>query len=85
MDLFPGRIINAELPKLPRPEIGHILLASVIGKQDNFHTAIKPAPEQDDLRTVILRIQRHVLDNSLRVAEFFKVTTYIITTIFTKI
>ncbi|GLV45240.1 chaoptin [Carabus blaptoides fortunei] len=72
MDIFPGRIINAELPKLPRPEIGNILLASVIGKQDNFHPAIKVPCGQEDLLTIVRRIQRHVLENRLRVNEFFK-------------
>lgn len=73
MDIFPGRVINAELPKLPRPEIGNILLASVIGKQDNFHPAIKVPCGQDDLLTIVRRIQRHVLENRLRVNEFFRV------------
>lgn len=73
MDIFPGRVINAELPKLPRPEIGNILLASVLGKQDNFHPAITMTSPPEDLRTVIKRIQRYVLDNGVRVNEFFKV------------
>lgn len=73
MDIFPGRVINAELPKLPRPEIGNILLASVLGKQDNFHPAIAIASPSEDLRIVIKRIQRYVLDNGVRVNEFFKV------------
>lgn len=72
MDIFPGRVINAELPKLPRPEIGNILLASVLGKQDNFHPAITMTSPPEDLRIVIKRIQRYVLDNGVRVNEFFK-------------
>lgn len=75
---FPGRVITAELPKLPRPEIGKIILSSVIGKEDNFHPAIRVPPEQEDLRTVIYRIQRHVWSNRIRVDEFFKVSTTLV-------
>lgn len=71
---FPGRIISAELPKLPRPEIGKIILSTVIGKADNFHPSIKLPPEQEDLMTVIRRVQRHVSDNRIRIEDFFKVS-----------
>lgn len=69
---YPGRVINAELPKLPRPEIGKIMAASVFGKQSIFHSCLEPPREIEDLITVIRRIQRHVLQNRLRVNEFFK-------------
>lgn len=75
---FSGRIISAELPKLPRPEIGNIILSSVIGKEDNFHPAIKIPSEQEDLMTVIYRIQRHVWDNRVRIDEFFKVSNFFV-------
>ncbi|KRT80572.1 hypothetical protein AMK59_7613, partial [Oryctes borbonicus] len=62
LNQFPGRIINAELPKLPRPEIGKIMASSVFGKQSIFHPALNAPPETQDLVTVIRRIQRHVLE-----------------------
>lgn len=73
---FPGRVISAELPKLPRPEIGKIILSSIIGKEDNFHPAIKKPAAQEDLRTVVLRIQKHVLENRIRIDQFFQVMLF---------
>lgn len=70
---FPGRVISAELPKLPRPEIGKIILSSVIGKEDNFHPAIRQPEAPEDLRTVVLRIQKHVHENRIRINQFFQV------------
>lgn len=69
---FPGRLISAELPKLPRPEIGKVILSSILGKEQTFHPAINKAVEQEDLRTVISRIQRHMWDNRIRIEDFFK-------------
>lgn len=70
---FPGRVISAELPKLPRPEIGKIILSSVLGKESTFHPSIKKALEPEDIQNVILRVQRHVWNNRIRIEEFFKV------------
>lgn len=72
LSLFPGRIINAELPKLPRPEIGKIQASSIFGKQSIFHPTLKKPRQAQDLLQTIRRIQKHVLENRLRVAEFFK-------------
>ncbi|XP_018321327.1 uncharacterized protein LOC108734325 [Agrilus planipennis] len=69
---FPGRVISAELPKLPRPEIGKILAASIFGKQSIFHPALEPPKEQRDLMTLMTRIQRHILENRIRLSEFFE-------------
>ncbi|XP_045460656.1 uncharacterized protein LOC123671052 [Harmonia axyridis] len=69
---FPGRVIDAELPKLPRPEIGKILASSLFGKKNVFHPALKEKYQNEDLITIMSRIQQHVLKNRLRVNEFFK-------------
>ncbi|KAL3279480.1 hypothetical protein HHI36_016990 [Cryptolaemus montrouzieri] len=69
---FPGRVIDAELPKLPRPEIGKILASSLFGKKNVFHPALKEKYQNEDLITIMSRIQQHVLKNRLRVNEFFR-------------
>ncbi|RZC35018.1 uncharacterized protein BDFB_001668, partial [Asbolus verrucosus] len=66
LSLFPGRIINAELPKLPRPEIGKLLASSIFGKQSIFHSSLNEPKQMQDLITTMKRIQRHVLENRLR-------------------
>lgn len=75
---FPGRVINAELPKLPRPEIGKILASSIFGKQTIFHPALNPPKQQETTLQIVKRVQRHVLENRLRVREFFKVNNKLI-------
>ncbi|CAH0558987.1 unnamed protein product [Brassicogethes aeneus] len=72
LSLFPGRIISSELPKLPRPEIGKISAASVFGRQTIFHPVLNEPKRLEQLLILIQRIQRHVLENRIRVSEFFK-------------
>ncbi|XP_015588421.1 uncharacterized protein LOC107264555 [Cephus cinctus] len=72
LNQFPGRVITAELPKLPRPEIGKVLPSKVFGKQSVFHPAIKENRDLMPLLEVIQRIQRHILENRIRIHEFFK-------------
>ncbi|KAB0801730.1 hypothetical protein PPYR_03916 [Photinus pyralis] len=69
---FPGRLIDAELPKLPRPEIGKILAASIFGKQTTFHPALEIPKQSQDLITIMRTIQKHIISNRLRVNEFFR-------------
>ncbi|XP_063217255.1 uncharacterized protein LOC134528020 [Bacillus rossius redtenbacheri] len=69
---FPGRAIIAELPKLPRPEIGTVPVAEIFGEQSAFHPVLRPPVRGEDLRRVMLRVQRHVLANRVRTADFFK-------------
>ncbi|KAK4881782.1 hypothetical protein RN001_005101 [Aquatica leii] len=69
---FPGRLIDAQLPKLPRPEIGKVSAAAIFGKQNVFHPALNPTKQTDNLLTIIRSIQQHVLKNRLRVNEFFR-------------
>ncbi|XP_056643883.1 uncharacterized protein LOC130449862 [Diorhabda sublineata] len=72
MSLFPGRVINAELPKLPRPEIGKIMAARIFGKQNIFHPVLNDPKKIEHILTTMSNLQDHVLKNRLRVCEFFK-------------
>ncbi|KAG6799425.1 hypothetical protein HZU73_05159 [Apis mellifera caucasica] len=72
LDQFPGRIITAELPKLPRPEIGRVIPSKVFGKQAVFHPVMEEQKTVMPLMEIIQRIQRHILENRIRVSEFFK-------------
>ncbi|XP_074039133.1 uncharacterized protein [Leptinotarsa decemlineata] len=72
MSLFPGRVINAELPKLPRPEIGKISASQLFGKQTIFHPALNEPKKIEHILTIMSMFQSHVLNNRLRVCEFFK-------------
>ncbi|CAH1971347.1 unnamed protein product [Acanthoscelides obtectus] len=67
MSIFPGRILNAELPKLPRPEIGKISGAKLFGKQNIFHPALNDPKKMEHLLTIMSLIQDHVSRNRLRV------------------
>ncbi|CAH1119695.1 unnamed protein product [Phaedon cochleariae] len=72
MILFPGRVLNAELPKLPRPEIGKITAAQLFGKQSIFHPALNDPKKIEHILTTVSMIQAHVLKNRLRICDFFK-------------
>ncbi|XP_018562489.1 uncharacterized protein LOC108904422 [Anoplophora glabripennis] len=72
ISLFPGRVIYAELPKLPRPEIGKISAVRLFGTQNIFHPALNDPKKLQDILTTMVSIQDHVLKNRLRVNEFFK-------------
>ncbi|KOX77600.1 hypothetical protein WN51_09264 [Melipona quadrifasciata] len=72
LDQFPGRIITAELPKLPRPEIGKVMPSKVFGKQAVFHPVMEEQRSTMPLMEVIQRIQRHIFENRIRISEFFK-------------
>ncbi|XP_018359818.1 PREDICTED: uncharacterized protein LOC108759052 isoform X1 [Trachymyrmex cornetzi] len=77
LDQFPGRIITAELPKLPRPEIGKIIPSQVFGKQTVFHPVMEQTREMIPALEVIKRIQRHILEQRIRIHEFFKDFEYL--------
>ncbi|XP_043281125.1 uncharacterized protein [Venturia canescens] len=72
LDQFPGRIITAELPKLPRPEVGKIPPSRVFGKQTIFHPALDEKRDLMPLREVIYRIQRHIFERRIRINGFFE-------------
>ncbi|XP_076647707.1 uncharacterized protein LOC143356146, partial [Halictus rubicundus] len=72
LDQFPGRIITAELPKYPRPEIGKVIPSKVFQKQTVFHPVMAEPKSTMPLREIILRVQKHILENRIRISEFFK-------------
>lgn len=72
IDTFTARVIDGELPKLVRPEIGKILASELFGKQNIFHPALKDPKEARSVLTTLTMIQDHVLKNRIRVCEFFK-------------
>ncbi|CAL7935870.1 unnamed protein product [Xylocopa violacea] len=72
LDQFPGRIITAELPKLPRPEIGKFTPGKLFGRQTVFHPVMEEAKSSMPLIEVIQRIQRHIFETRIRISEFFK-------------
>ncbi|XP_034184983.2 uncharacterized protein LOC117606539 isoform X1 [Osmia lignaria lignaria] len=72
LDQFPGRVITAELPKLPRPEIGKLMPSKVFGKQTVFHPVMEEPRADMPLMKIIQQIQRHILENRIRISEFFK-------------
>ncbi|XP_074114898.1 uncharacterized protein LOC141537673 [Cotesia typhae] len=72
MDQFPGRIITAELPKFPRPEIGVKNQHEIFGKQSIFHPAFEKQKQSMSVQETMMRIQKKVLERRLRVHEFFQ-------------
>ncbi|KYM82924.1 hypothetical protein ALC53_06636 [Atta colombica] len=77
LDQFPGRIITAKLPKLPRLEIGKIIPSQVFDKQMVFHPVMEEAKEMLPTLEIIKRIQRHILEYRIRIHEFFKDFEYL--------
>lgn len=76
MAQFPGRIITAELPKLPRPEVGNISVGDAFGKETVFHPVLERKKDNMPIVETINRIQRHVLERRLRVKNFFTVLIF---------
>ncbi|XP_011688757.1 PREDICTED: uncharacterized protein LOC105450541 isoform X2 [Wasmannia auropunctata] len=76
LDQFPGRI-TAELPKLPRLEIGKVTPSQVFGKQTIFHPVMERTRETMPTLEVVKRIQRHILEHRIRIHEFFKGFEYL--------
>lgn len=70
---FPTRAIGAELPRLPRPEVGNIALDTVFGPQAIFHPVSKSPSDREALHQVLRRIQQYVYRHRIRVSEFFQV------------
>lgn len=52
------------------------MASDVFGEQSIFHPALNSPGQIENLITVLRRIQRHVMENRLRVDEFFKVLSH---------
>uniref|UniRef100_A0A1Q3FT57 Uncharacterized protein n=1 Tax=Culex tarsalis TaxID=7177 RepID=A0A1Q3FT57_CULTA len=68
----PAKIIAVELPKVDRPEVGTVELARVLQKDTAYHPCLAPSRQERDFRTLMLRIQRYVWENRVRIREFFE-------------
>ncbi|XP_067010369.2 uncharacterized protein [Anabrus simplex] len=69
---FPGKAITAELPKLPRPEIGKVRTDVIFGTPTVFHPILSPPKRTMPGNEVIRRVQKYVLTNRVRTGEFFR-------------
>lgn len=63
---FPGRLLDAELPKLPRPEIGQLNIGQVFGKETSFHPVLRSKCVDTTVETVIYL-------NTIRKTLYYKV------------
>ncbi|XP_054262606.1 uncharacterized protein LOC128986314 [Macrosteles quadrilineatus] len=68
---FQGRALTAELPKLPRPEVGTVPTDAVFGVQKIFHPVLNKPRNPESLSTIISRIQRYVYTEGVRIGQFF--------------
>ncbi|XP_039441985.1 uncharacterized protein LOC120422565 [Culex pipiens pallens] len=68
----PAKIIAVDLPKVVRPEVGTVDLAKVLQKDTAYHPCLAPSRQERDFRTLMLRIQRYVWENRVRIREFFE-------------
>lgn len=73
MENFPGKLIDAELPKLPRPEVGTVNIGEVYGKQSSNHPVLKKNRPTMANQKLVQRIMKFVHDNQLRVQDYFQV------------
>ncbi|KAG4066440.1 hypothetical protein HA402_007076 [Bradysia odoriphaga] len=69
---FPGKVITANLPKLPRPEIDNVCISDVFGNAPSSHPVFTKTRDNMIFDELIQRVKRHVLENSLRVKDFFE-------------
>lgn len=67
MPQFAGRVLNAELPKLPRPELARVCYPNYV-----HHPALTAPTPDDDLERVIQRIQAYVSEEGVRVSANFR-------------
>ena len=73
MENFPGYIIVADVEKLPRPEIGKIDMSETFGTAKPCHPFANQKKKPDiKLCELMMRIKKHILDNSIRTREFFE-------------
>lgn len=68
----PPKIITVELPKIQRPEVGNSRLEEILQKNTAYHPCLKPSQPERAFETLMLRIQRYVWENRIRIREFFE-------------
>lgn len=73
MENFPGNIIVAEVEKLPRPEIGKVDISESFGTGKSCHPFANQCKKPDiKLYELMLRVKKHIYDNSIKTREFFE-------------
>lgn len=70
----PAAVIDTTLPKLSRPEVEAGLSTAPLGASEVFHPALRQPPPPRQLIELMLRVQEFVLQRSIRVSEFFRVS-----------
>ncbi|XP_050087184.1 uncharacterized protein LOC126572151 [Anopheles aquasalis] len=68
----PTKIIETHLPKVVRPEVGSISVAELCGKRLAFHPCLSADRKDQTMRELLLRIQRHIWENRIRIKEVFQ-------------
>ncbi|XP_049860981.1 uncharacterized protein LOC126354919 isoform X2 [Schistocerca gregaria] len=63
---YPGRYLSAEMPKLPRPELGKVSYPA-----QATHTALTTYPPDESADQLVRRLQHHVLSEGIRTREVF--------------
>lgn len=70
---FPGKVIVAEIDSLPRPEVGVVDIAQTFEREKPCHPCVNQQEKRKmELDELMLRIKKHILDNSVRTYEFFE-------------
>jgi hypothetical protein len=73
MENFPGNIIEVEIEKLPRPEIGKLDVSETFETGKPCHPFASQYKKLDlKFHELMLRIKKHIHDNSIRTREFFE-------------
>uniref|UniRef100_A0A8W7K8D3 EF-hand domain-containing protein n=1 Tax=Anopheles albimanus TaxID=7167 RepID=A0A8W7K8D3_ANOAL len=68
----PPKIIETHRPKVERPEIGSISVAELCGKRPTFHPFLSAGRKDQTMQELLLRIQRHIWENRIRIKEVFQ-------------
>lgn len=71
-DVVPRKTIAVELAKIDRPEVGKVRLDEMLQKNTAYHPCLKPSRQEKNYRELMLRIQRHIWENRIRIREFFE-------------
>lgn len=69
---YPGFLIDVELPKLARPEIGKLSFGKTMNLDTSFHPALRLKREPMNVDEVLKRIKRHLLDHPIKLEQFFQ-------------
>lgn len=69
---YPGYLIDVDLPKLIRPEIGTVNFYETMNRETSFHPVLKEPRALMNGREVMNRIKRHLLEHPVKLEQFFE-------------